>query len=243
MRKEFDEFARRFQRHGVNCEVADIRDLRFEDGRLISKRGHEIHAIYRRAVTVEVLEHYDEIQPFVEAIRHGHIFMTGAFCTQIIHNKWLFKILYDRETEELLTPEEIDFIHRHIPRTRRFAEGSVDMQEVLDHKDSFILKPEDGYASRGVLAGIKYDDDEWKRLAEEVYGTDYICQDYCPQYRFENIDYVYGDGKWHNYVSLAGLYVYGGKFAGVFARSAEESDITIDYTGGERRQVTYVVRS
>ena len=241
--KEFDEFCRRFQKHGVNCEVADIRKLEFKDGKLYSARGHEIHAIYRRAVTVEVLEHYDEIRPFIDAVLGGHVFMTGGFCTQIVHNKWIFKVLYDKETEAFLTEKEIDFIHRHIPGTRRFAEGSTDINEVLSKKDSFILKPEDGYASRGVLAGIKYDEKEWKRLAEEVYNSDYICQDYCPQYKFENIDYVYGDGKWHDYVSLAGLYVYGGKFAGVFARSARDTDVTIDYTGGERRQVTYLVRS
>lgn len=241
--KEFDEFARHFQKHGVNCEIVDMRDLKFEDGRLISSKGHVIHAIYRRAVTLEVMNHYDEITPFLDAVRYGHVFMAGGFCTQVVHNKWVFNVLYREETAKLLTDDETKFIKKHIPRTRRFSSEEVDLKEVLSGKDSFILKPDDGYASQGVYAGIKYTDEQWKDIANEVYNTDYICQDYCPQYVVSNIDYVYGDGEWHDYVYMAGLYVYGGEFAGVFARAALASNITIDYTTSEHRQVTYMVKN
>ncbi|MBO7729374.1 MAG: hypothetical protein J6S31_00800, partial [Lachnospiraceae bacterium] len=68
----------------------------------------------------------------------------------------------------------------------------------------------------------------------------FICQDYCPQYSVENIDYAFGDGQWHSYITMAGLYVYNGEFAGVFARAAEGNGIIASHVN-ERTQPTYLV--
>ena len=81
---------------------------------------------------------------------------------------------------------------------------------------------------------------DWRKVVPEAYGSNYICQEFVPQYYSENIDFVFGDGQWHNYTMMAGLYVYNGKFAGVFSRAALEGEI-IDYINNERRQVTYVL--
>ena len=37
--REFEEFARRFQKAGVFCQIADPRDMKYEDGILYSKEG------------------------------------------------------------------------------------------------------------------------------------------------------------------------------------------------------------
>ena len=237
--REFEELVRRFQRRGVNSEICDIRELRYEGGKLYAKNGHVIDAICRRAVTADVIDHYSEIQPFVQAVKDRAVFLSGSFCTQLVHHKSIFHVIHLPRTQQFLTPEEIEFVETHVPKTMPFDSAWIEKEEVVRNKDAWILKPEDAYASKGVAAGFEYSDEEWAKIADEAYGGHYICQEYVPQYLSKNIDFVFGDGQWHDYITMAGLYVYNGKFAGVFSRAALDGEI-IDYINNERRQVTYV---
>ena len=238
--REFQEFARHFQRAGVDAEVCDIRDLRFENGHLISPTGHVIDAVYRRAVTTDIMEHKDEIGAFIQAIRENACFIAGSLCTQIVHHKYIFHILHLPRTRQFLTQEEQDFIDEHVPRTMPFDDRFISMEEVLKNKDHFILKPDDSYGSSGVHAGVEHTQEEWDAIVREAYGKEFICQDYVPQFATQNIDFAFGDGQWHSYINMAGLFVYNGEFAGVFARTAEGSGIIASHRN-ERTQATYIV--
>lgn len=178
--------------------------------------------------------------PPIFVIRERSCFLAGAFRTQIIHHKWLFHILHLERTRRFLSAEECAFVEAHIPKTIPFEPEFIDIEEVISHKDKYILKPQDSYASKGVYAGVEFPEMEWEKLAREAYKTGYICQDYCPQYSFQNIDFAWGDGEWHRYISMAGLYVYNRKFAGVFSRAAEGNGIIASHRN-ERTQPTYLV--
>ena len=238
--REFQEFARRFQRAGVDCEICDIRALRFEDGHLLSPAGHIIDAVYRRAVTTDILAHFDEVPAFLQAARENACFIGGSFCTQIVHHKSIFHILYLPETQRFLSEEERQFIREHVPRTVPFEEGSIPAEEVIRDRERYILKPEDSYGSNGVCAGVEYGRDEWEKIVLNTYGNGYICQEYCPQFTEDNIDFAFGDGQWHSYITMTGLFVYNGEFAGVYSRAAEGNGI-IASLRNERAQPTYIV--
>lgn len=238
--REFQEFARHFQKAGVDCEICDIRSLTYSNGKLYSGSGNVIDAIYRRAVTADIMEHAGDVSAFLTAVREGACFVAGSFATQIIHHKWLFYVLHHERTKKILTTEENEFVRRHIPGTLPFSEGYITREKVLKDKDSYILKPDDSYASNGVWAGVEYTDAEWEERIDLAYGKGYICQEYCPQYSTENIDFAWGDGNWHSYISMAGLYVYNGDFAGVFSRCATGDGIIASHRN-ERTQATYVV--
>jgi rRNA processing protein Krr1/Pno1 len=83
-----------FSHRGYQAEVLDLRDLLYEDGKLISKYTHRtIDVVYRRAVTRDIMEHYDEIQSFIQAVKDDHVCLIGAFQTQLIHHKEISKVL------------------------------------------------------------------------------------------------------------------------------------------------------
>lgn len=218
--REFQEFARHFQKKGVHCQVCDIRELVYENGALYSKNGYPVDAIYRRAVTSDIMKHYDEVLPFIQAVKDQNVFLAGSFCTQIIHNKWLFHVLHLDRSKRFLNEKENAFVAAHIPNTVLFCDGKCDKSEIQKNKDRYILKPLDSYASNGVYAGVEFTEEEWLAHVEETYGKDYICQTYCPQYATENIDFVWGNGTWKPYINMPGLYVYNGTFAGIFSRQA-----------------------
>ncbi len=219
--KEFEEFVRRFEQAGVACEICDIRSLIYQNGVLYSAEGNRIDAIYRRAVTADIMDHYAEVSAFLQAVRNDDVFVAGTFATQVIHTKWLFYVLHHARTKAFLSEEENAFVQRHIPLTVDFSAAYITLDEVLTHKDRFILKPVDAYASKGIYAaGREYTQAEWRALLPRLYGKGYICQQYCEQYMSENIDFAWGDGAWHAYTNMAGLYSYNGAFAGVLMRAA-----------------------
>ncbi len=239
--REFQEFVRRFQRKGFNCEICDIRNFKYENGVLISGTGHPVDAVYRRAVTSEITDRIEEVLPFINAVKDGKVFLAGDFCTHIIDNKWTFYILHHERTALFLNDEEKAFIKKHIPGTFPLSGKGIEKDTVIKNKDSYILKPWDGYAAHGVKAGLECTQEEWEAFVSDVYGTDYICQEFAEQYDSYNSDFLYGDGEWKDYSHMTGLFVYNGKFSGVIARSAPAGGI-IDYYRDERRQPTFFVR-
>ena len=240
--RELEMFARHFQKAGYNCEICDIRNLRYEDGVLYSETGNPIDAIYRRAVTGDVMAYYDQVTDFLDAVRDDAVFMAGAFETQIIHTKWIFYVLHHPLTKALLTEEEKAFIEDHIPLTVEFSEEFISLEEVRERKDEFLLKPMDAYASKGIYAaGRECTQDEWQQVTRDLYGQHYVCQQYCDQYMTDNIDFAWGDGEWHPYINMPGLYVYNGKFVGILMRMCCEENIIVAHEN-ERTVPVFVVK-
>ncbi|HAB93747.1 MAG TPA: hypothetical protein DCF49_03110 [Lachnospiraceae bacterium] len=226
--KEFEEFKRSFEKAGIQCEICDIRTLRYTGGALYTEEGRRIDAVYRRAVTADIMDHYEEVRDFIEAVRNDDVFVAGAFQTQIIHNKWIFHVLRHESTKAFLTEEEVSFVEEHIPLTLELSDGYISLEEVRRTKDRWIIKPMDAYASKGIYAaGKDYAQADWDRLTGDLYGKGYLCQEYCRQYMTENIDFAWGDGEWHPYINMPGLYVYNGKFAGVLMRMACGENIIV----------------
>mgnify|MGYP002623388490 CR=1 FL=1 len=223
---DFDIFRERFENAGASCEICDIREMTYTGGTLYSPSGKAIDAIYRRAVTADVMDRFNESKALVDAVRDDAVFMAGSFATQVIHTKWLFYVLHHELTKQILDEAENAFIRAHVPLTVEFAPGFISLEEVKLHKDSYIIKPMDAYASKGIYAaGREYDKCEWDRITGELYNKGYICQEYCRQYMTDNIDFAWGDGKWHPYINMPGLYVYNGRFTGILMRAACEERI------------------
>ena len=240
--RELEMFARHFQKSGVNCEICDIRALKYEDGVLYSDTGNRIDAIYRRAVTADVMAHYDEVTDFLNAVRDDAVFMAGAFATQIIHTKWIFYVLPHPMTKEILTQEENDFVAAHVPLTVEFSDEYITLDQVRADRNRYLLKPMDAYASKGTYAaGRECTQEEWEKVTGDLYGQGYVCQEYCEQYMTDNIDFAWGDGQWHPYINMPGLYTYNGKFAGILMRTTCGENIIVAHEN-ERTLPVFVVK-
>ena len=237
---EFKEFARRFQKAGYETEICNIRDMTYRDGVLYSAAGHPIDLIYRRAVTCDIMAHYDEVQPFIQAVKDQNVCVMGSICTQIPHNKWLFKMLHDQATLRFLTDEEQQFVRDHIPYTNLMDSRFCKMEDILDDKDRWIIKPLDSYASRGVFAGIDYNDADWEDIIHRHWNKNYIYQEYYHPYRTDNICFRDAHPEFHPYTNMSGLYVYNGEFAGIYSRLSTGGIISSQYN--ERAVATLVLK-
>lgn len=245
---EFNIFREAFENAGYNAYVCEIRELRHHDGKLYTPDGHVIDIVYRRAVTSDIMAHYDEVTQFIDAVKEEDVCLLGDFRTQIVHNKMIYKVLHDDMTKKLLTDDEQSYVEAHVPYTVVFNDESLGRkysdttlgEAVTGNREGWIIKPEDSYGSKGVHAGVECTQEEWENFLKENINKGYILQEFVHPYKTENVDFS-KDDDWHLYSNLTGLFVYNGKFAGVYSRISACEMISTQYS--EMSIPTFVVEA
>ena len=229
---EFYIFKEAFEKSGCRVSICDIRNLRYEDGVCYAQDGMPIDLVYRRAVTSDIMAHYDEVGAFLEAFRNDSFCLVGDFRTQIVHNKVLYKILHMKQTSEFLNKKQQLYIRNHIPYTVSLSDMFADAaltEQVFTDKDRWIIKPEDSYGSKGVYAGVELDAEAWKQMVQSKRGEKYILQEFCTPYRTDNIVFDNDGFSWIDTSNLTGLFVYNGQVAGIYSRISFEQMISTQY--------------
>jgi hypothetical protein len=170
-RAEFDLVCERFQRHGIPARFVDPRELEYKDGEL-SAGGQVIDLIYRRLLTSELLGREGEVKALLDAYKARVVCVVNSFRAKLLDKKMLFAMLHDERITRLYTPEEAESIHRHVPWTRRIAEGKttgpdgsmIDLVPwMVAHRAELVLKPNDEIGGRGVLIGANLESSVWER--------------------------------------------------------------------------------
>lgn len=229
---EFEIFAESYRRKGLECEICEIRDLQFRDGRLYGAEGKPIDMIYRRAVTSDIMKYYDEVGDFIAAVKAEAVCLMGDFTTQIVHNKVLYQVLHHPMTKTFLTDKENAFVAAHVPYTAKMDADYIPYDAIINQKDDWILKPQDSYGSKGVFAGVEYDSEaKWKEIVDEHRVEDYLVQQFCVPYQTKNIDFSGdADTDFIQVSNLTGLFVYGGQFHGIYSRVSRGKIISTQYS-------------
>lgn len=161
---DFNRFIEAFQKAGYDARFTDIRDFEFDGEHLIdSTDGQIVDAIYRRAVTSEILQHPGECDGLIDAVAAGKVCLIGHFRTTVVHSKEVNIALFDERTRAFLTEEEVAFVDAHVPRTYRLESGvnGFTLDEVKSDKDAWIIKPADDYGAHGVYPGVDFDQEQW----------------------------------------------------------------------------------
>jgi glutathionylspermidine synthase len=217
---EFLQFQKAFTKAGFDMDICDIRKLVYEGGVLKTPDGKPVNAIYRRAVTCDIMEAKESVSAFLQAARDNAVCIIGHFRTQIIHNKAVYKILRMPETLNFLTEYEREYVLRHIPETFELNAKTLQETDVLTNKNEWIIKPQDLYGSRGVFAGVDMAQADWETAVKESAGTGYLLQRFCTPYKSENLDFN-GNTRpnFQAFNNITGLFVYNGKLQGIYSRA------------------------
>ena len=228
---EFHIYAGLFRQRGVECVVADVRELSFDGEALHDKDGQRIDAIWRRCVTNDVIDHWDDSQELLNAVRAEKVALIGSFAGHIVHDKQIFKVLFDERTLEFLDGDEISLIEETVPMTAFLDDDYINVPQIRANKDEWIIKPTDHYGADNVYAGCEVSREEWERVidefANERAGYPFIVQRYIRPFKTDTLPPDRGineapDGAVESepvpYNNLNGLYLYNGHFQGVFSR-------------------------
>ena len=236
---EFKQFEAQFNKRNIPTEICDIREFVYKGGVLKSPSGMRIDAIYRRAVTADILAEIGSVSPFINAVKDNAVTIIGGFCTQIIHNKHLFFALHRPETHAFLTADEIAFVTAHVPRTHMLTAEIVESEQVIKTKDSWLIKPCDSYGSKGVYAGVDNSESDWISLVGENTNNDYLLQQFVRPYKTLNIDIAEEIPTIRPYSNITGIFCYNQKPYGVYSRFAKGEIISSKYD--EKSAVTLLV--
>ncbi|HSH36914.1 circularly permuted type 2 ATP-grasp protein, partial [Schnuerera sp.] len=221
---EFETFKKAYIKKGYNAVIADPRDLKYKDGKLYYE-DMRIDLIYRRIVTVEFIEKAEEIPDLIEAYKEGAVCVIGSLRSQIMHNKIIFKILHDEETLSFLSEEERQLVENHIPITEEFGGDERIFEKVLNNKDQYIIKPIDSFASQGVNAGRDFSYEKWEKVLTKCWNKDYLFQEFIDPYTRPFVQFEDGELKVRDFKLNIGVYMYNGRFAGVYTRISRENII------------------
>ncbi len=237
---EFELLKEFFESRGFDCVIADPRDLVYEDGRLRYDKT-TIDLVYKRILTNDCVERPDETRELVSAYRNHDVCMVNPFRAKLVHKKSIFAVLTHEMNHGMFTREELSLIEKHIPWTRLirnektlFHGSWIDLVDyILNHKDSFVIKPNDEYGGKGVILGNEASQSDWEKVIHEALkGEPYVVQEIVPIPResfpiFENSRIQYVD-----MVVDMDPYVFGSKVEGILTRLSASSLANVTAGGG-----------
>ncbi len=181
---EFVMFADYFKSQGLECIIADPREVEYRNGQLVSGDFH-ITLIYKRVLISELIERGGMDQPVVRAVRDGAVCMVNPFRCKILHKKASLAVLSDERNAGLFSDAELEAIEAHIPWTCRVEERHtryhgqvVDLLPfILEHRENLVLKPNDEYGGKGIVLGWETDPGGWAQALQTALTEPYIVQE------------------------------------------------------------------
>ncbi len=187
---EFVLFESYFKSQGLECIIADPREVEYHNGKLWASNpsaGQDFHItlIYKRVLISELIERGGMDQPVVRAVRDGAVCMVNPFACKMLYKKASLAVLSDERNAHLFNAAERQAIADHIPWTRRVEERQTRYQGqkidlipfVHQQRERLVLKPNDDYGGRGIVLGWTVDPAEWEKAVQIALSTPYIVQE------------------------------------------------------------------
>ncbi len=181
---EFRLFLDYFHSQGLDCVIADPREMTYRNGQLYAG-NFRVDLIYKRVLITELVQMGGMDHPVIQAVRDNAVCMVNPFRCKILYKKTSLAVLSDERNRHLFDEEELRGIDEHIPWTRTVVErhtfhdgNPVDLIPYIQkYKERFVLKPSDEYGGKGIVLGWLVDDQEWEKALKTALETPYIVQE------------------------------------------------------------------
>jgi hypothetical protein len=181
---EFVLFEDYFRSRGIECVIADPREVEYRNGKLMAGDFH-ITLIYKRVLISELVERGGMDQPVIRAVLDRAVCMVNPFRCKILNKKASLAVLSDERNASLFTPQEREAIEAHIPWTCRvenrhatYHGQPIDLVPfILKHRQELVLKPNDEYGGKGIVLGWEATPGEWEQTIQTALNEPYIVQE------------------------------------------------------------------
>ena len=180
---EFVLFRDYFRLQGLECVIADPREVEYRDGKLMAGDFH-ITLIYKRVLISELVERGGMDHAIIRAVRDGAVCMVNPFRCKALFKKASLAVLSDEANADLFSRAEQSAIAAHIPWTRNVEERKTTMGDktidlvpfIHENRDQLVLKPNDDYGGKGIVLGWTVDDAAWSNAITAALKTPFIVQ-------------------------------------------------------------------
>jgi hypothetical protein len=181
---EFRVFERYFHDRGLAARIVDPRQVEYVGGKLRAG-DFVISLIYKRVLIAELLERGGMGHPVVRAVRDRAVCMVNGFRCKVLYKKASFSVLSDERNAKLFSASERQAIIDHIPWTRVVAERNTEfegqpidlIQYIGEHRERFVLKPNDEYGGKGIVLGWTVDQSTWDTAIRTALALPFVVQE------------------------------------------------------------------
>jgi hypothetical protein len=240
-RNEHEITRQYFERLGIAAVLADPREMDYRNGVLWAD-GFKVNLIYKRVLISELVQRMGAHNPIIEAVRDRSALLTNSLSAKLLAKKASLAVLSDERNSALFSAEEQRAITEHIPWTRCVEERStlyqgrmVDLLPFIrDHREQFVLKPNDEYGGKGVIIGWECSAEEWEHTLQLALTTPFVVQEKVrPVYR--DFPMILPDGTLDiskRFVDTDPYVFYGDTVGGCLTRLSSESLLNVTAGGG-----------
>ncbi len=173
-----------FESNDVRAVMVDPRALEYRNGKLWAG-DFRVDVIYKRVLISEMIARMGIDNPIVQAVRDRAVLMTNSFSCKLMAKKASFAFLSDERNAHLFTAEQLRVIHAHVPWTRVVSDRktvyqgkAVDLLEfITEHRDQFVLKPNDEYGGKGVILGWEHSLEDWNETLQDALVHPHVVQE------------------------------------------------------------------
>ncbi|MBA4155898.1 MAG: hypothetical protein H0X65_00270 [Gemmatimonadetes bacterium] len=229
-----------FRSQGIECIIADPREVEYRDGKLMAGDFH-ITLVYKRVLISELVEREGLTHPIVRAVRDGAVCMVNPFRCKILHKKASLAVLSDERNAHLFSQREHETIAMHIPWTRvveerktQYRDETIDLLDwTLRNREHLVLKPNDEYGGTGIVLGWEVDDAQWEQALHRAGEEAYIVQERItiPREAFPSM--VDGEMQLHDRILDTAPFCFHGTFMeGCMTRLSTEALVNVTAGGG-----------
>ena len=245
---EFVITADYFRSQGVECVIADPREVEYRGGRLYAG-GLAVDLVYKRVLVSELVERGGLDHPVVRAVVDGAVCMVNSFRCKVLHKKASLAVLSDERNAGLFDAEEREAIEAHVPWTRVVEERrtvydgrEVDLVPfVAEHREHLVLKPNDEYGGAGIVLGWQCNAGAWEAALRQALEVPFIVQDRIALPEEAYPRFVDGRVVFHEgIIDTAPFAFYGAYVDGCLTRLSSDALVNVT-AGGGSSLATFVV--
>ncbi|MCK4852708.1 MAG: glutathionylspermidine synthase family protein [Bacteroidales bacterium] len=236
---EFQLLEKHFSQNGYKTVICSPQQFSIKNGRALA-RDEEVHLVYRRVITRELLQKWDQVGEFIQCLKDGLVCCCNSFRSYIVGNKKVLSLITDPRFQKIFSQKELQMIRETVPWTEILADNEVTFRDkrvhlrdfILSNKDLLVLKPANMYGGKNVYIGLETSQETWERVMnQQIEDESWVVQEYVdiPADIYPEI----GDGisfkrKYVNINPFALL----GKYSGAITRVSDSAVINVSAGGG-----------
>ncbi|MDF1503478.1 hypothetical protein [Roseisolibacter sp. H3M3-2] len=183
-RREFTLFQEHFATLGLDCVIGDPARCEYAGGRL-TLDGGPIDLVYKRVLLHELVERLGVDTPVLRAWKERAVCLVNPPASKVLHKKASLAVLTDERNAHLFDADTRAVVQACVPWTRVVEErqtvtagGRVDLVPyVLQHRDRFVLKPNDDYGGAGIVLGWTVEQGAWEAAVARALEAPYVVQE------------------------------------------------------------------
>lgn len=221
---ELHSFIEYFENKGFSVSIYDVRDIRYKDNTIYGikslegKANIKIDCIWNFTIVSDIIKYYEESKEYIEGLKNNAAVLIGDYKSHIVTEKRLFSILRKDIIKDVLSDDEIKFINDFIPYTSLITDTKI--ENVIENKDSYIIKPTNMYSSENIFVGKDYTMKEWTNIIEKYKNDNFIVQEFVTPSTSVVVRVSDKESNYKIYKNLPSMYILSGEFCGIYLRQS-----------------------